>query len=59
MSRSFLKDKFSILIHGSNKNINDMKVLSNNLEKLNHKCFSVDLALTFKEIEYASLVFEE
>jgi uncharacterized alpha/beta hydrolase family protein len=58
MERDFLKNKYSVLVHGYNKNKNDMIVLSNNLEKLNHKCFLVNLPLTFKEIEYSSLIFE-
>ncbi len=54
-----MRDKFSILVHGYNKNKNDMMILSDNLEKLNHKCFLVDLSLTFKEIEYNSVIFEK
>ncbi|TCO79215.1 lipase family alpha/beta hydrolase [Marinisporobacter balticus] len=54
-----MKDKISILIHGYNKNQRDMQVLARHLEKLNHQCFLVNLPLTFKQIEYASVIFEE
>lgn len=54
-----MKDKISIIIHGYNKTQRDMQVFANYLEKLNHKCFLVNLPLTFKEIEYASYIFEE
>lgn len=58
MERSYLKQKISILIHGYNKNKNDMSCLSKNLEKLNHKCILVDLPLTHKKIEHAISLFE-
>lgn len=53
-----MKQKISILVHGYNKNKNDMSCLSKNLEKLNHKCILVDLPLTYKEIDYATSIFE-
>ncbi|WP_097025615.1 lipase family alpha/beta hydrolase [Clostridium peptidivorans] len=53
-----MEEKVSILIHGYNKNKNDMTILSKNLEKLNHKCILVDLPLTYKEIDYATFIFE-
>ncbi|MGM0603850.1 MAG: esterase/lipase family protein [Bacillota bacterium] len=40
-----------ILIHGYNKNKNDMVVLKNNLEELNYQVYLVDLPLTFKPLE--------
>ncbi|KZL89023.1 esterase/lipase family protein [Clostridium magnum] len=54
-----MKEKISILIHGYNKNKNDMSTLSENLKKLNHKCISVNLPLTYKEIDHAAFIFEE
>lgn len=58
MERSYLKEKISILVHGYNKNKNDMSTLSKNLKKLNHKCILVNLPLTYKEIDAAALIFE-
>lgn len=54
-----MKEEISILIHGYNKNKNDMSTLAKNLEKLNHKCILVDLPLTYKEIDYAAFLFQE
>ncbi|MCT4607281.1 MAG: alpha/beta hydrolase [Marinisporobacter sp.] len=48
-----------VLVHGYNKNSNDMKVLKKNLEKMGYEGILVDLPLTYKEIEYAALVLEE
>ncbi|PAB60996.1 alpha/beta fold hydrolase [Anaeromicrobium sediminis] len=47
-----------VLVHGYNKNSNDMKVLKRNLEKIGYKGVVVDLPLTYKEIEYCAFVFE-
>ena len=58
MERGYLKQKISILVHGYNKNKNDMSCLSKNLEKLDHKCILVDLPLTYKEIDYATSIFD-
>ncbi|KZL89124.1 alpha/beta fold hydrolase [Clostridium magnum] len=54
-----MKEEISILIHGYNKNKNDMSTLAKNLEKLNYKCILVDLPLTYKEIDYAAFLFQE
>lgn len=48
-----------ILVHGYNKSCKDMVTLKENLEKLGYEGIVVDLPLTFKDIEYATLVFEE
>lgn len=58
METSYLKEKISILVHGYNKNKNDMFTLAKNLEKLNHKCILVNLPLTYKEIDQAAFTFE-
>lgn len=47
-----------ILIHGFNKNSKDMRPLERNLKLLGYECFSPDLQLTYKEIEFASFVLE-
>ncbi|MCT4621902.1 MAG: alpha/beta fold hydrolase [Marinisporobacter sp.] len=47
-----------VLVHGYNKNSNDMKVLKKNLEKMGYEGISVDLPLTYEEIEYAAFVLE-
>lgn len=51
--------KISILVHGYNKNKKDMFTLSENLEKLNHKCILVDLPLTYNDFDYAYDIFEK
>ncbi|KYH30605.1 alpha/beta hydrolase family protein [Clostridium tepidiprofundi DSM 19306] len=48
-----------ILVHGFNKNKKDMNTLEKNLEKMNYTCTSVNLPLTFKEIEYCTHIFEQ
>ncbi|MBM7622524.1 alpha/beta fold hydrolase [Sporohalobacter salinus] len=48
-----------VLVHGYNKNQNDMFILKENLTKLNYNVELVDLPLTFKKIEYCTSVFKE
>lgn len=48
-----------VLIHGFNKNKNDMKTLQSHLSSLNLECTIIDLPLTFKTIEYCASLFEE
>lgn len=48
-----------ILVHGYNKSSRDMSILKKNLDDLGYEGILVNLPLTFKEIEYATLVFEE
>lgn len=48
-----------ILIHGYNKNQNDMVTLKENLSNLGYNGLLVDLPLTFKTIEYCASLFSE
>ncbi len=48
-----------ILVHGYHKNNKDMLTLNKNLEELGNEVMSVELPLTFKDITYATSVFEE
>lgn len=48
-----------IIIHGYNKNQQDMITLKNNLIKLGYNGILVNLPLTFKAIEYCTSLFKE
>lgn len=47
-----------VLVHGFNKNSKDMRPLKQNLNSLGYDCFSPDLQLSFKEIEFSSFMLE-
>lgn len=47
-----------ILIHGYNRDHNDMTTLKDNLEELGYEIILVDLPLTFKRIEYCTDIFK-
>lgn len=48
-----------ILVHGFNKNSKDMRPLEQNLQSFGYQCYSPDLQLTFKEIEFSSFALEK
>ena len=48
-----------VLVHGFNKNSNDMLQLKENLAQLGYKGITVNLPLTFKEIETAIIIFRK
>lgn len=48
-----------VLVHGYNKKSGDMRKLKGYLEDMGNECILIDLPLTFKEIEYASFIFED
>jgi len=52
-------NKRVLLLHGFNKREKDMFILSKNLKSFGWDTVPVRLPLTFKEVEYASKVFEE
>lgn len=52
-------EKKLVLVHGYYKNNKDMFTLEKNLEILGYEATSVDLPLTFKDIEGAVSVFKE
>ncbi len=54
-----LRECICILVHGFNKDKNDMVVLANHLTQLEYKCILVDLPLTFKHIELSTSLLEE
>ncbi|GAB6100642.1 alpha/beta hydrolase [Halanaerocella petrolearia] len=48
-----------VLVHGYNKNKNDMIILKENLKKLGYEGMLVDLPLTFKKVEDSSIIFKK
>lgn len=48
-----------VLVHGFNKNQNDMIVLKENLEDMGYEGFLVDLPLTYRKIQYSLQIFKE